>query len=221
MNVLTVLFFLVLGVFAMDIMDVVVKSAISIYFKFQEMKAGWSLYIENKRQAMLGFLEQLERDRAALKGQPAQYKVRYPIAFHTVDAAITRGDGPDAEVLLIQKPTEVSTTYWRFPGGFVDPSDESAAHAAKREATEEVGGMETAAPSFICSSKVDDPRYRNSVHKIITSFYELPYLWGAEKAGDDAAKAEWKKLKDLKENPYLRNPIHEMLFQELFAKKGI
>ena len=155
------------------------------------------------------------------KGQPAGFKVRYPIAFHTVDAAITRGEGDQLEVLLIQKQSEVDTQQWRFPGGFVDPSDLSAEYAVKREATEEVGGFETDKPQYITSVRIDDPRYRDSEHKIITSFFELPYLWGAERAGDDAAKAKWHKVSDLYLSKIKRNPIHEDLFQALFKRKGL
>lgn len=205
------------------------------------------------------------------------YAIKYPVAFHTVDVAITRQIKTDApprigiccpscgriikkvdnldlvppsikcdtceldeaekfqftrpellanvrdvheksyEVLLIQKKSELDGTFWRFPGGFVDPElDDSAEHAAKREAVEEVGEFETDKPKYIGSFKIDDPRYRTSAHKIITSFFELKYMWGKEAAGDDAAKCEWKSIAELKADASLRNPIHEQLFQSLF-----
>ena len=158
-------------------------------------------------------------DEAAKEGQDPQFKVRYPIAFHTVDGAVTRTTDGQFEVLLIQKKAEVGSNQWRFPGGFVDPGDDSAEAAVRREVDEETGGYEVGAPEYICSAKIDDPRYRNSVHKIITSFFEVPYLWGKEKAGDDAEKAEWKTIAELQEKPEMRNPIHEKLFQALFARQ--
>jgi ADP-ribose pyrophosphatase YjhB (NUDIX family) len=146
--------------------------------------------------------------------------VRYPVAFHTVDMAVTRKTeaDPEEELLLIQKAGESS---WRFPGGFVDPADESAELAARRECVEETGGMELGWPQYIGSRRIDDPRYRNSPHKIITSFYELQYMWGKEQAGDDAKACRWFKLRELADRPELRNPIHEELFVMFFAKKGI
>lgn len=165
------------------------------------------------------------------------FGVRYPVAFHTVDIAITKiplitvrdgeppiGTGPE-EVLLIQKPGE---TTWRFPGGFVDPTDISAEFAATREAHEEVGRIEIGPPRYICSKRIDDPRYRDSPHKIITSFYEAVYQWGKETPGDDAARAEWFKIHELHAGtakdslgmPAVTNEIHSDLFAALYATPG-
>jgi len=212
----------------------IVLILVALIFPFKWFLASFAilgiLFSEQIYELLCEFGEEFDKycvERgAAINGKRVEkdFGVRYPVAFHTVDAAITRPTNPpvevgvrgEEEVLLIQKHGETS---WRFPGGFVDPGDFSAEFAVKREATEETGGMETGQPIYLGSFKIDDPRYRNSPHKIITSFFELRYLWGHEKAGDDAAQANWFKLSELKANPSLQNPIHKDLFEALFASK--
>src|ERR1039457_5646888 len=103
-----------------------------------------------------------------------KYEVNYPVAFHTVDIAIVKKDeeGKIDKVLLIQKHSETTTNFWRFPGGFIDVNDLSAEYAAVREAREETGMMfrdrkkdniignaigEVAMAKYIGSCKIDDP----------------------------------------------------------------
>ena len=151
------------------------------------------------------------------------YKVNFPVAFHTVDMAIVKNK---EEVLLVQKPAEVTSGLWRFPGGFVDPADSCAEAAALREANEETGMsfgnfnfVYSQAARYIGSMKIDDPRYRESPHKIITSFYMLEWAKGMAGEGkDDIAKTKWFGIVDLlnmsvSEISKIINPIHTDLLQ--------
>jgi bifunctional NMN adenylyltransferase/nudix hydrolase len=129
------------------------------------------------------------------KGIIYQINSEYPKVYATVDIAIFNETRD--QILLGRKPNE---TLFRFPGGFSDPTDESFEQAAKREAREEVSNIELGDFKYLGSMRIDDWRYRKEKNKIITSFFETKYLWGAPKASDDLAEVKWFKLTDLKDN---------------------
>lgn len=149
-------------------------------------------------------------------------KYPWPIAFHTVDVALYREvfalDKKTIigyEVCMGQKPNEVGTELWRFPGGFVDPLlDKSAEDAARRECLEEVKNVEIdKTPIYITSMMTNDYRYRESRNKIITSFYKIKYIYGHPVAGDDLAEVCWLSINELSLEKV--NPIHKELFENL------
>lgn len=128
----------------------------------------------------------------------------WPRVFPTVDVAIYRIVNPGAqrvddagghalspgeykEWLLVRKPAE---TLWRFPGGFVDPTDNGLEAAAKREVYEETG-LEVGPLQYVASLRVDDWRYRDEADKIITTLFAAPYVFGAVRPADDVAEAKW------------------------------
>lgn len=210
------------------------------------------------------------------------YNLKFPVAFHPVDMAITRmnNDYKQVQVLLAQKvkDTEGGNNIWRFPGGFIDPWDSCAEEAALRECIEEtamgfgdsdiskefndyfakkkplvdklselVGINNMYGPeqeisitikqiqeivipevcltwlrenvSYIGSTKIDDARYRDTDHKVITSFYELKQPKSGE-AGegpfDDIARTKWFFLPEITEE--IMHPAHKPLFKMLFKK---
>lgn len=112
-------------------------------------------------------------------------KHRFPVAYHTVDIACMKRD-----LVLIGK----KNGKWWFPGGFVDPSDNSAEEAAKRELTEEVD-VEADDFKYICSTKIDDWRYRNEPDKIITSFFKCTYIYGSIKPVEEFSETAWVNTK--------------------------
>lgn len=128
------------------------------------------------------------------------YQIQYPVAFHTVDIAAVRGTFKK-EVLLIKKKNELNGTKWRFPGGFVDVSDESTEEAAIRELKEETTiDLKGEDMFYLGSKKILDPRFIEGPHGILTSFYLVNFNNPTKyaEAGDDAADLKWIPLEDIK-----------------------
>lgn len=73
---------------------------------------------------------------------------------------------------------------------------------------------------YIGSTKIDDARYRDTDHKVITSFYELNPISGEAGEGpfDDIARTKWFNLYEITEE--VMNPAHKPLFKMLFEKYG-
>jgi bifunctional NMN adenylyltransferase/nudix hydrolase len=160
-----------------------------------------------------------------------QYVLEYPIAFHTTDFALIRPNPTTGffQVLMIQKPSEVDTDLWRFPGGFVDPKDSSIKAAAKRELLEETGYIAKNAV-LVDQVKINDPRYENSDHAIFTSFFigrigHDTFIPSDGFATDDAAKSKWFDMAgESIENKLTYsniNPVHKDLLKVLYnPRKG-
>ncbi len=132
---------------------------------------------------------------------------RYPVSFQTVDAAIMDNLG---RVLLARKPDELN---WRFVGGFVATTDESLEHAARREVSEECGGIETDEYEYIGSYRIDDWRYRNEGDKIMTAFFKCKFIFGQVKAQDDIAELIWVGFANLHKT--MIEPEHHPLLEAL------
>ena len=123
------------------------------------------------------------------------HKVRFPVSYQTVDIACVRRDAWTREagtgrinaVLMGKK----GGGNWHFPGGFVDPADESLEFAAWRELREECGDLEVSDREYLGSFRVNDWRYRASPEGIMTAFYLCIYAWGDVRAGDDLEDVAW------------------------------
>jgi bifunctional NMN adenylyltransferase/nudix hydrolase len=113
--------------------------------------------------------------------------------FSTVDAALIKPS--EKKVLLGKKSKE---THWRFPGGFVDASDQSLECAVAREAYEETG-YNIAIDSwwYISSCRGDDWRYPGP-ERIHTAFFAADvdrYQGGGTiQAGDDLVSIDWHNI---------------------------
>jgi bifunctional NMN adenylyltransferase/nudix hydrolase len=139
---------------------------------------------------------------------------RYPISYTTVDAAVLSENG---EVLLGHKITDPEDTY-RFIGGFVDINkDDSLESAVKREVMEETNSIGVGDPEYIGSAKIHDWRYRDEQDGIMTSFFKIPYVFGAAKPGDDMDELEWVDLAQLFSGSRKVVPEHEVLVALLKA----
>lgn len=124
----------------------------------------------------------------------AATKQTYPTSYQTVDIVIRHSTQP--KVLVGRKVGEEG---WRFPGGFVDPTDLGLEYAAKREAKEELGDIEIDDLKYVCSTRINDHRYRKSEHKIMTAFFSGTYIYGPIKAGDDLDEVRWQDIDGLVE----------------------
>ena len=137
------------------------------------------------------------------------------IALPTVDIALVRLQNKKTQVLLVQKPAETGTHFWRFPGGFIDTIDESGEHAAYRELFEETGIIVKAGSlMYITNTKVPDPRYLKRKNKIFTTFYKMEWKKGDAGEGpwDDIARTKWFNVSELA--PEIMNPTHRQLFEK-------
>lgn len=145
---------------------------------------------------------------------------KFPTAYPCVDIVIENRKG---QFLLARKKDH---QHYCFVGGFVDPTDESFEHAAKRELSEEVLGFPDYKPEefhYIASSKIQDWRYRGTKDGIISSLYRVylkpkdEYLMSSFKAGDDIIEIQWFDIHTFDINTLAEN--HRVFFNKLYPFK--
>lgn len=133
--------------------------------------------------------------------------------FPTVDILCMKNQyTADSSVIVGRKPNE---TLFRFPGGFVDVTDQSLLDAAKREFSEEVPGIEVGDWAYVTSMKINDWRFKGS-QGIMTTVFTCTYVFGAVMGGDDLAIAQWARLESLR--PELMVPEHRPLAEFLLKE---
>lgn len=117
-----------------------------------------------------------------------------PCVYPTVDIALI--NKTDGKLLLARKPFEAK---WRFPGGFFDLKlDNTFEQAALRELREECGDdIETTEMEYVCSTIVDDWRYRKEDSKIVTTLYTADYITGRIEPNDDVFELMWVSMHSL------------------------
>ena len=114
-----------------------------------------------------------------------------PVTYPTVDVCAYNDEG---EILMARKPNE---KYWRFVGGFVDPTDASYEDAAKREFREEPGGnCVISSLRYILSHRVADWRYAKEESGIMTTLFLGHRQMGMAQASDDIADVKWIPIRE-------------------------
>ena len=130
--------------------------------------------------------------------------------YPTVDCAIFTDDSY-SKIYLAKKPGEKTL---RFPGGFIDPKDNSYEEAAIREAQEETG-LKCKIEKYIGSFKVKDWRYFGEVEQVMTTLFLMTRVSGNPAPYDDIAELHLCNIKDLSIDDI--NPAHRQLFKTLIS----
>ena len=114
---------------------------------------------------------------------------QYPRLHMTVDIAVYKQESKTYSVLLGRKEPHGPLV---FPGGFVEPTDESLEMAAVRELSEETDATTHGVDSleYLGSYRINDWRYQKE-QRIITGFFATPFAWGS-------VPARTEELQDLK-----------------------
>lgn len=122
----------------------------------------------------------------------------FPSGISCCDVAVYAIENGHVFLLLGQKPAEEK---YRFVGGFFDYTlDNSLEDTARRELSEEIKGdlcfVGGGRFQYLSSHKVDDKRYKNDVHRVISSLFivEVHLHQMTVEAGDDLARARFFKL---------------------------
>lgn len=147
------------------------------------------------------------------EGQIYLTQQQYPRVFFTVDVAVLKTQGKKTKVLLGKK---TGSNEYRFVGGFIDPTDESSFHSAKRELFEESDlDLPLDSFNFLTSIRIDDWRYRNTKDGIMTNFF-IAYDTTNKKVTpkDDICYLAWVDINNEKIESQLTS-CHAKLFKVL------
>lgn len=137
--------------------------------------------------------------------------------YPTVDAIIKK----DQEILLVKKNNEDK---WRFIGGFIDNTDNSAEDAILREIKEEVSvNFEYKNLKYIGSSLIDDWRYKGN-EKIMTFIFSVEMAPDINKyefyAKDDIIDWKWFNIPQIECNLVEEHKIIWNKYKDKFGIKN-
>lgn len=137
---------------------------------------------------------------------------KYDTAFTCVDVAIFNED--NTKILLGYKNIDKvdDTVFYRFIGGFSDPTTKTFEQDVAREAYEETG-VEIGDIKYVASFLADDWRYREERDKIKTLLFTAKYVFGAIIPSDDIDGLKWFDIKSLTEDMLV--PNHRPLLKAL------
>lgn len=178
-------------------------------YKVREVETRHSL---TGTQARLQCKHTYPGDESSRHGAIWAREHTFPGVKMAVDVALVRGDLH--EVLLGRKP---GNTLWQFPGGFVDPKDESLEAAAERELAEETA-IVAGKMRYLGSIKVDDWRLRSEPEYGITTalFVATAYNHSdVARADDDLEEVKWFNLFLENDPTAVITPTHELLYRML------
>lgn len=169
-----------------------------------------------KRNGVLSLKEE-DLSEAHREGIVYGLKNIYPVGMSVVDVAVYKKVDGVFYFLFGRKPRE---TFFRLIGGFFDvEQDETLEDAALRELREEVGGIVVGEPQYLMSKKIDDWRYRDNQHKIVSSLFIVEYISGDPAPGDDIEELKWFSLEETMKEILEKN--HLVFIEKVIAHIGL
>lgn len=168
----------------------------------------------NKARSDIG--HELVNDVSFRKGIIWNSQNQYPRVFPTVDEAITRKDRGKIEVFMGRRKEGMGL---RFPGGFVDTTDEDLESAMRRERFEEIDIEASTQLVYVGSHRQLDHRYNTPDARIMTTLFQSEYVFGSGRAKDEFYETQWIEV-SLK-NINLIEEAHQALFTMLCAHMNV
>ena len=153
---------------------------------------------------------QLRRELEHVRNYKKAWEVApYPVKHMTVDAVVEQS----GHVLLVKRKAEPGKGLWAIPGGHLE-MDETTVNGAIRELYEETKikvPKSVLRGSIVAKELFDDP-HRSTIGRVITHAFHfkladdvvLPKVKGA----DDAEKAKWVPISDLREDQFFDDHFH-------------
>jgi bifunctional NMN adenylyltransferase/nudix hydrolase len=146
---------------------------------------------------------------------------QYPKVYPTVDIAVWRPNDTGkstkrmmlGEVLMARRTQD---DLLQFPGGFVDPTDESLESAAQRELSEELD-VSAANFTYVGSCRINDWRYTGT-ERIHTVLMRAEYEFGSGKPIDEFHSSQWVQVRP--ESLELVKDGHKPLFDLLLRSQN-
>jgi len=132
-----------------------------------------------------------------------------------VDIAIVK----DGKVLLGRKKGEPG---WRFPGGQIDPTDDSLEFAAKRELYEETSLTCEGSIIYLESFLIGDWRNVGTGMGIFTALFLATGIMGSPRAKDDLDEVKWFSLDTINYGLVVSEhvPLFRSLLENTLMPKG-
>jgi bifunctional NMN adenylyltransferase/nudix hydrolase len=154
--------------------------------------------------------EQLARELNFVRDYQKQWEVSpYPVKHATVDAVVEQS----GHILLVKRRSEPGKGLWALPGGHLNEYERQL-DGAIRELREEtkIKVPEAVLRGSIRDHETFDDPYRSTLGRVITKAYHfkladdvtLPKVKGA----DDAEKAKWVPIGDLREEDFFDDHFH-------------
>jgi 8-oxo-dGTP diphosphatase len=144
------------------------------------------------------------------------YTYQYPRPALTVDCLLFGFDEGELKILLIERSHEPFKGFWALPGGFLDETDPTIEHAAKRELEEETGLTNVFMEQLYTFGDVGrDPRGRT----VSVAYYALIKLSDYKvQAGDDASNAQWFSMSEIPPLSFDHDKIIQIAYERLKGK---
>jgi bifunctional NMN adenylyltransferase/nudix hydrolase len=154
--------------------------------------------------------EAIRREYWFVKSYKEQWAVSpYPVKHATVDCVVEQS----GHVLLVKRRSEPGKGLWALPGGHLNEF-ETQLDGAIRELREEtkIKVPEAVLRGNIVANRTFDDPYRSTIGRVITQAYHIKLPDATElpkvKGSDDAEKAKWIPISDLREDQMFDDHFH-------------